>query len=254
MIKTAVILASGLGTRLQSYLRGKPKFLLDIYGRSIITYPIHVLSKIGVKVFIITLPRGWRQAFKESVERNYVDLTFILVENDEIERGNGYSFYLTQDFVQDELFLLSMCDHIYVPGLVEKLISNSIRYLDKAIAFVAGDLSPKYIDINEATKIQVDDDDYLIEIGKRIEHFKYVDTGVFLLKRDLLKVAGRIVYEKKIIEFPDVLSAAVILGFKVKVVDVSSNVWTEIDTLSDLKSILEGERHKVIEEVTKILM
>jgi len=120
MINTAVILASGLGTRLQERLKGKPKFLLEIYGRPIIAYPISMLSKVGIKNFIVTIPEGWLKAFNEKIQSTYPNLNFTLIENREINRGNGYSFYLTHDYVEDEVFILSMCDHIYTANLVKR--------------------------------------------------------------------------------------------------------------------------------------
>ena len=52
-INTAFILGAGLGTRLRPLTKNKPKPLLEIGGRPIITYAMAHLRAIGVKRFIV---------------------------------------------------------------------------------------------------------------------------------------------------------------------------------------------------------
>ncbi len=57
-VKEAVILASGMGTRIFKLTKGKPKFLLPIENKPIIIYPIKVLKMMGINKINIVIPKG----------------------------------------------------------------------------------------------------------------------------------------------------------------------------------------------------
>jgi len=88
-----------------------------------------------------------------------------------------------------------------------------------------------------------------MKIGKNIGSFKYIDAGVFIIKKRLFEVASKLVDEKELIEFSTILNSAVKLRYNVKVIDINPTPWTEIDTLSDLEEALYGDRNQVIKKV-----
>lgn len=76
--KTAFILAAGLGTRLLPLTERRPKPLLEIKGRPIITYAMDHLLNVGVDRFIVNthhLPEVYSETFPERRWRG-VPITF----------------------------------------------------------------------------------------------------------------------------------------------------------------------------------
>jgi len=76
--KTAFILAAGLGTRLLPLTERRPKPLLEINGRPIITYAMEHLLNVGVDRFIVNthhLPEVYSERFPERRWRS-VPITF----------------------------------------------------------------------------------------------------------------------------------------------------------------------------------
>ena len=76
--KTAFILAAGLGTRLLPLTKRRPKPLLEINGRPIITYAMEHLLNVGVDRFIVNthhLPEVYSERFPERRWRS-VPITF----------------------------------------------------------------------------------------------------------------------------------------------------------------------------------
>jgi mannose-1-phosphate guanylyltransferase len=70
--KTAFILGAGLGTRLRPLTEGRPKPLLPLGGRPIITYVMDHLITVGVERFVVNThhcPEGYRQAFPDGLWR-----------------------------------------------------------------------------------------------------------------------------------------------------------------------------------------
>ncbi len=68
-IKTAFILGAGLGTRLRPLTENTPKPLLEIRGRSIITYAMAHLRAVGIKRFIVNThhcPEKYKEAFPDN--------------------------------------------------------------------------------------------------------------------------------------------------------------------------------------------
>ena len=55
MIKEAIILAGGLGTRLRSVIFDKPKCMAPVAGKPFLHYLIHFLQKQGIENFIFSV-------------------------------------------------------------------------------------------------------------------------------------------------------------------------------------------------------
>ncbi len=244
MIREAVILAGGISKRLQGYTGGRPKWMIEIHGRPLISYPIMVLRSIGVKRFVVVVSEVWSQKMESIL--NALDIDFCIVRNDAVDRENGYSFLLSGKYVTSDSFFLSMSDHIYSTGLAKNLLIQRFKNID---ILICGDKKPEYINIDEATKILTDNNGHVIKIGKNLRSYTYVDTGLFLIRKRLFKVAEMLSSEKFSFSFSDIINRAIKLNYVVKVAGITRGFWTEIDTVKDLMEALKGKRRRVVEFV-----
>jgi choline kinase len=95
--------------------------------------------------------------------------------------GNGASVLAAEPFVRDPFFLM-MCDHVVDPRFLAQLIEADDG---RRPCTVVVDRRPEDVtDVAEATKVQTDGD-ALIAIGKGLETYDAVDTGVFLCRSGL---------------------------------------------------------------------
>ncbi len=206
----AVILAAGLGTR----LGGVAKPLLRVGGIEIILRTMKLLSPY-VDEFIIVA-----SVYASDLDDFLKDKGFKykIIINNSPERGNGYSFLLTKDYVSDK-FVLVMGDHIFSKDFVDEAV--------KKFGLI-GDRSPKYIDVEEATKVKVVNN-RVYDIGKKLAEYDCIDTGFFVLDPSVFDLPSELLKEEEI-TLSNVMKAA-----RVPVSYVDGKLWMDVDTKEELK-------------------
>lgn len=237
MIHEAIILAAGLGTRFYKEVR-EYKLLTSIHGYKLIEYPLNSLIHAGIRKFIIIVNDKYYGSIRNALSRYEVDIEYVI--NHEISRGNGYSLLLGISHVKSEYFIVSMADHIYPPSMVRELLS---KFHGKPC--LGGDTNPKYIELDEATLIKVRDN-VVIDIGKKLSNYKYVDIGVHVLTKNMP-------YDQCVSAKIELSSLIRCLSSKTRiyVIDVSGKPWTDMDTYNDYLSLLCGSRRTVVEKVIR---
>jgi len=246
-----VVLAAGYGTRLREITKGKPKQLLNIYGLPLIMYPIMNLIKIGVsKVYVVVNKEN--KDYIHDIVRNVRKLVDIeLVENNQPERENGYSFIIGIEATKTNDVILLMSDHIHVVDILHKLID---QYLSKEpYIIVGGDSKPTYIDVDEATKVYAED--YIVkDIGKNLKRWTHIDIGIFIVNKEkVMEYLRRLENTVEKITISQIVLELTRTN-KVFVGDIKGYPWTEIDTPRDLEEVLYGNRRQVVEQALSKLI
>ncbi len=232
MLDEAVILASGLGTRLKP-ISSTPKFAFELLGKPLIHYPMRSLRKAGVTKFYVVVAKGYAGL----AQRMLGDFNAIILENDQPERENGYTLFYAKHVITSNEFYVSVCDHIYPAEMAIKL---KHAYSGEDI-LIAGDRSPRYVELDEATKIKVDG---RVVVSKDLIAYDYVDTGLFIFSSNIFSMdferEGRLTLNRLI-----TLSSE--RGLKVAVADVTGVPWKDVDTPDDIRYVVEGDGREVIE-------
>lgn len=124
----ALILNSGLGTRLQELTKDKPKCMLKLYnGESILERQIRILSEFGIKDFIITTGPFEEQLHK--VAQNFKNLNFVFIQNKEYKTTNYiFSIYNAREFLDDDILLLHG-DLVFNRAIISKVLNSPIPSL-----------------------------------------------------------------------------------------------------------------------------
>lgn len=172
-----LIIAAGQGTRLRPVAESKP--LAAIKGVPLIEHVIRAARAGGASEFVVAT--GYRP---EPLEEFLVSLADGLgapvtaVRNAEWARPNGLSVLAAAPLLERE-FLLLMSDHLFDPAIVRRLLAERVA---GAALTLAADyrLDAPGLDMDDATKIQVAADGRILRIGKTIEDYDSVDTGIFL--------------------------------------------------------------------------
>ena len=121
MIKTAVILAAGLGSRLKDRTKNMPKGFLEINGKSLIEESIKKLISVGIKEIIIGT--GYLPEFFEGLKTKY-NCVKCVFNPKYAETGSAYTLYNMKDVIKSD-FLLLESDLIYEKRALDILISSS---------------------------------------------------------------------------------------------------------------------------------
>jgi len=96
MIKEAIILAGGLGTRLRSVICDKPKCMAPVAGKPFLYYLVNFLQKSGIENFIFSV--GYKyEIIEEYLEENYSQLNYkIALENEPLGTGGAIKLACTK--------------------------------------------------------------------------------------------------------------------------------------------------------------
>jgi len=170
MIKTAVILAAGMGTRIQDIVMDRPKGFLKICSNPIIEDSIVSLLESGIERIIIGT--GYQKKYYEQLINKYPQI--ICVPNEQYQKtGSMYTLSLLKNEVKED-FLLLESDLIY-----EK------RALDHLIKIPYGDtiLASRFTSSGDEVFIETDQRNRLINMNKRISMLSRIDGELVGISR-----------------------------------------------------------------------
>ncbi|MGI9262625.1 MAG: NTP transferase domain-containing protein [Woeseiaceae bacterium] len=121
-VKTAVILAAGMGTRLAAENRDRPKGFLRLGERPIIEESISRLRRVGIeRVLIVT---GHCHDYYDMLASGSAGTIQTIFNEKYRDSGSMYSLYCARGLMQDD-FLLLESDLIYEQRALTSLINRS---------------------------------------------------------------------------------------------------------------------------------
>ena len=175
MITDAIILMAGTGSRLRGSADTIAKPLILIAGRPLISYAIESFDKVGVKTLhAVVGPNGDELA--AAVEPLLPShMRFHPISNPNWQKQNGVSL-LTAVGKVSAPFFLAMGDHLFESSILDRLIENAdLTRLSLAIDTKIHSI----FDLDDAMKVRTKGD-LIVAIGKNLEDYNAIDTGIFL--------------------------------------------------------------------------
>jgi choline kinase len=148
MIRRAIILAAGRGTRMGD---GRPKPLVEVGGVPLIVRVLRILETLGVWEVAVVL--GHRsQEVARGVRRALLSprLRVSFFENPAYDLPNGVSLRMARTFVSERTLVL-MADHVFEVGMLAPLVALEPGRSETVLA-IDRDLRRVY-DIDDATKV-----------------------------------------------------------------------------------------------------
>ncbi|MEO9482416.1 MAG: NTP transferase domain-containing protein [Ekhidna sp.] len=233
-----VILAAGKNTRLDT---GIPKSLVTLNDETLMSRHIRIFKSVGVKKFCIISGYGAEklQAALPDLKKSH-DADITILHNERFDLENGFSVFRAKEWVEEHGmgdFFLTMGDHVFDPHFVDEFVKKSAG-LDKTLQ-LAVDMpgeSNKHIDIDDVTKVQVDDDGFIDSIGKEIPTFNRYDTGLFRLKAEVFDVFQRS-FDREEYTISESVSK-LMASREAKSVLVEGYTWNDVDNPDDLQSTI----------------
>ena len=231
-----VILAAGSGTRLSDYNGQLPKSLLEVAGRPIIDHVLEAFCRTGVTEVCIVI--GYKgDVLKERIgdgSRHGLDIQY--VTNPDYHMGNALSLSAARAYAEDGPFLLSMADHMIGPDVLTQLLEGPRWANALAVDFT---LSPRQVE--EGTKVLVNEDGLITQMGKGLSLYNGIDAGAFRLTPSIFTAINDLMDEQG----PDCeLSQGMLRmiqdGSPLQACDISGCFWYDVDTGDDLRFVREA--------------
>jgi CDP-L-myo-inositol myo-inositolphosphotransferase len=221
-----LILAAGRGERLDSWTASRPKPLIPILGETILARTLLTLKTMGFREFVLVVGYLGKMIKNELGTGEKYGISIEYVDNPEWERGNAISVLTAEKHLGEE-FLLVMGDHLIESSMVKELLKHPSDLT------LCVDSDPQNTDLEEATKIY-HKDRHLIRIGKELDQYNTVDTGLFVCRKKIFPSLKRSIEEGRE-EWSDHVQRFAEENH-VETVDTPGSCWMDIDTDDDLRT------------------
>lgn len=229
-----VILAAGDGTRLAPLTLHCPKPLVHVSGRPLLDHTLDAFVAAGVRDLILVVGYKAEEIYTWVRDGARYGAHVSYVYNPDYERENALSVKSARGAVGAGLFILSMADNMISQNILQTLLARG-RWTDTLCVDRHAHRAPQ---LNDATRVWVNQEGDITRIGKGLSRWNAVDTGVFLLTPkvfdaiDALQCAGN--------DDPTLSQSIrwlIEFGAGLRACDVSGLWWTDIDTLEDLENV-----------------
>jgi 1L-myo-inositol 1-phosphate cytidylyltransferase len=220
----AVILAAGMGSRIQDL--GSPKPLVMLNGKPLIEHVMERLCEAGVDRFVVVTGYD-RQVLEPALDelatrRNWIIAT---AYNPDWQKSNGVSLLSASKLLAPQ-FLLTMSDHIVDPALT-RIVLDAAKTDCRPVLGVDFDLSNPLVDMENVTRVQVDNSS-VTRIGKGIDIYNGFDTGVFVGNRSLLDTLARLHADGSSPSLSDAVRA---MADPIMAADVTGRMWVDVESI-----------------------
>lgn len=223
MIKTAVIIAGGEGSRLWPLTNDKPKAMVEVNGKPLLYWDIEWLKSYGIEHIVVGVAYH-KEKIVEYLHQNDNFGLKIDISEHTVDGGTAEAFNLAiTRFIRDENFVGMNCDELTNMDL-SKLVA--IHEAKKPLLTMA--LAPFYCRfsvVNFDNDLRIHDFQY----GKKLKSLP-VSMGVYVFNKNIVShipKSGSI----EDTTFVDLVKANQVLGSMLS----DNEYWVSVNTIKDIK-------------------
>ena len=194
MIKKAIILCGGTGSRMFPATKTTNKQLLPVYDKPMFYYPLSLLMLIGIKNFLFIVNKGQKENFLKSIGSTK-DLG-INIEFKEQDKPNGLpeAFILGEKFIGKDSVLMILGDNFFYGSMLSPVIKNSLSVKNGANIYLYPSKNTSAYGVVELKKNG--------EINKIIEKpiftkSNLVITGMYIFDNNVVKYSKKLKPSKR---------------------------------------------------------
>lgn len=233
----AIMLAAGMGKRLQKYTHGQTKCMLKVAGMTLLERTCNALKAAGINKIILVV--GYESQKLVNYAINTIkDMEFEFVYNVDYEKTNNiYSLYLARNYLKMDDTILLESDLIYEESIIKKLVDNE----NKNLAAVA-----KYEYWMDGTVCTLDNEGNIEEfVDKKDFNYEniekyYKTVNIYKFSKEFscykyipfletyINVYGSDQYYESVLKIISHINKMDMMAF-----DIGSRKWYEIDNAHD---------------------
>ena len=232
MIKKAIILAGGKGTRLSPLTKVLNKQLLPLYDKPLIFYPLSVLMLAGIKEILIITNKGETNLFKKILGNG--ENLGIKIFYKEQKKANGLpeAFIIGEKFIKNQSVALILGDNFFYGQGFTNRIKEKIKENRGATIFTYIVNNPKdygIIELDKNNKIK-----NILEKPKKTKS-RLAITGFYLFDKNVIDFSKQLKPSKrKELEIVDLIK----MYFKRKTLDAEfmgrGSAWLDTGNVQNL--------------------
>jgi choline kinase len=231
---------AGIGSRLGTPSGAIAKPLVRIGGRPLICYTLDALQSVGVRT-VHTVMGATSERLREELEPLVpAGVRLNVIVNREWQKQNGVSV-LCADGQATTPFFLVMGDHLFEPAILETLLADGDR---EQVNLAVDRKITSIFDLDDATKV-VTDGDRIAAIGKDLQDYDAIDTGVFLCSDAVFDYLRRAQRDGDC-SLSDGIRLMAADG-KVRAIDIGDAWWQDVDT-PDMLARAEQESARLLRD------
>jgi choline kinase len=236
-----VIIAAGAGTRLKDLTRDIPKPLINVRGKPLIEYTLQAFIETGFKKLGIVLGHKGHLLQRHLGDGSRYNIRIEYLPNDNYWRGNATSISACRSFIGHEPFIVSVADHMISPEILQLLLESY-----KAYHTLCVDRQKRiFLQINDATKVWVNESGFVERIGKKLQHCNAIDTGVFLFRPGIFEHISAYPHKDRC-SITRIVMHMIASGHLISTCDVSGSFWFDVDTQDDLRDAQSVMRQRML--------
>jgi len=177
MVKEAIVLAGGLGTRLRSVVKDVPKPMADVNGKPFLEYLLRYLQKNGIEKIILSVGYKW-EVIKAYFGDSFEGIKIVYsVENEPL--GTGGAVKKSLFFVNSNDVFIVNGDTFFNIDLKEFFAFHKKKRSVLSIALKAMNQFDRY------GNVKIDNNNRIVSFEeKRYYEFGLINGGIYLLNKD----------------------------------------------------------------------
>jgi choline kinase len=227
-VRDAVVLAAGNGDRFKSS-HHPSKLLHPVLGQPLVLRTLETAAGAGIPILNVVL--GFEaDRVRAAIERYKIPgLTLRFTYNPDWHLENGVSTLTARELCAGRRFALLMGDHLFESSVLQRLAGTPAGPGESLLAVDARAADPAVAD--EATKVLLDGD-RIIAIGKQLEEWNALDTGLFVFTPELFEALDDAVRngETTLTAGVQRLAARGLM----RGVSIGASSWCDVDTVADV--------------------
>ena len=132
MIKKAIILCGGTGTRMYPITKSINKQLLPLLDKPMFFYPLSILMLCGIKKFLFIINKGQKKNFTKIIGPTK-DLGINIQYKEQLKpNGLPEAFSLGKKFIANDPIIMTLGDNFFYGSMISPLLKKSFNMNDGA--------------------------------------------------------------------------------------------------------------------------
>ena len=256
MIKKAIILCGGTGSRMFPVTKAVNKQLLPVFDKPMFYYPLSLMMLCGIREFIFIINKGQEKNFKRAIGNQNdigIKITFI-VQNS--PKGLPDAFLITKELIKNNSVAMILGDNFFYGSMLTPLIKNSFKSKNKCNIYLYPSNKPSsygVVEFDKNKKIK-----RIVEKPKKTSS-NLIITGLYVFDKNVSDYAKKLKPSKRgELEIVDLIKNYKNKN-KLNIVNLGrGSAWMDVGNFKDLHSasnfiqnIEERQSYKIgcIEEI-----
>ena len=234
MIKKAIILCGGTGSRMFPLTHSINKQLLPIYDKPMFYYPLSLMMLCGIREYIFIINQGQEQNFRNALGNPSdlgIKIKFVIQKK---PKGLPDAFILTKKLIKNQSIAMILGDNFFYGNMLSPLIKDSFKIKNGCNIYIYPS--------NKTSSYGVVEFDKKNNIKKIIEKPKKTNSNLI--------ITGLYVFDKRVFEFSKKLKPS--KRNELEIVDLINlykyerklyvtklgrgSAWMDVGNFSDLQS------------------